>query len=612
MPTKPIVPSLHFFSRELYSTKPLAWIAPLALATFATAAYAAEISGLDTALEQATPSQYTAGGTGYLWGIGNNEVLSGFFVNGKRHTEIAGADVVSIQRVDIPGVATGEPCGVFAEYDSDRSQLVAGFPSGSTSSCDMESMLAGRIVNRGTLDTFSNSGPNPKNIERVDFTYSSGILASYSDAGLDVGGHIVAEKSGNNPVQIAAITSLDANGQPSSYGPLVHIGASGCAASEICYGITSIRHTYSFLQSSSIAPQSDVTLIGDQQEYLGAAFVSSRDLGLSVNQRYFGFSVFATDVNTTEHDLVDPSTFPSDTADNFITAGDGADLYGGMASLYWDESKTVTSAGAVVSGSAYLDQNGNNQFDSNDFGLSGVGVNLFADSNGDGQFDPASDALLAETFTDSSGLFVFPGIADGNYFAQLIDTNNALSSDLLLSSDNPVALTVSNGEASAVSFGFASTSSDGSVLAAADSATTPQGTPVTIDVLANDADPLSGGLTISSVTTSDNGAVNIVGNQLVFAPSSDFIGTANFSYTAEDASGATSTAAVAVNVLRFSDINNNGLDDYVECDCDDIRLITGIHGSGVAGGNGLWLLPLVGGLAFRRRMQQVLRGEVAK
>jgi len=88
-------------------------------------------------------------------------------------------------------------------------------------------------------------------------------------------------------------------------------------------------------------------------------------------------------------------------------------------------------------------------------------------------------------------------------------------------------------------------------------ASTQEGAPVTINVLANDTDqnspPLP--LAISSFTQPTvpaNGKVTLSGTNLVFTPSSTFVGTATFSYTITNTAGLASTATVSVLVVQVS------------------------------------------------------------
>ena len=97
-------------------------------------------------------------------------------------------------------------------------------------------------------------------------------------------------------------------------------------------------------------------------------------------------------------------------------------------------------------------------------------------------------------------------------------------------------------------------------LAFGDSATTTSGTPVTINVLANDADAdnvppaaPNAGLTVTAVTTPTNGTATInspgvPGNTVTYTPAANFSGADSFIYTVSDGIGtATATVAVTVN-----------------------------------------------------------------
>ncbi len=85
-----------------------------------------------------------------------------------------------------------------------------------------------------------------------------------------------------------------------------------------------------------------------------------------------------------------------------------------------------------------------------------------------------------------------------------------------------------------------------------DTITTNQATPVTVDVLANDIDPLGEGLTVVAVGASNGGTASTDGRRVTFSPSSDFFGTTTFQYRIRDGSdipGRESEAQVRVNVI---------------------------------------------------------------
>ncbi|QGQ20469.1 tandem-95 repeat protein [Cellulomonas sp. JZ18] len=93
------------------------------------------------------------------------------------------------------------------------------------------------------------------------------------------------------------------------------------------------------------------------------------------------------------------------------------------------------------------------------------------------------------------------------------------------------------------------TVANGAPVVAPDAATARAGEPVTIDVLANDADPEGGPLTLVGVTQPASGSVAVVGGRLVHTPAPGFTGTVTFTYTVADATGATSTSTVTVQVV---------------------------------------------------------------
>jgi len=87
-------------------------------------------------------------------------------------------------------------------------------------------------------------------------------------------------------------------------------------------------------------------------------------------------------------------------------------------------------------------------------------------------------------------------------------------------------------------------------VAVDDTASTTQGTPVTISVLANDSDADGDPLTIASVTRPSNGKAVVNANQTItYTPNSNFSGpTDSFTYTISDGRGGSATAKVSITV----------------------------------------------------------------
>ena len=114
-------------------------------------------------------------------------------------------------------------------------------------------------------------------------------------------------------------------------------------------------------------------------------------------------------------------------------------------------------------------------------------------------------------------------------------------------------LTTNTGETKNQPFLFLWNAAPNSVpipVATDDAASTLVDTSVVVDVVANDTDPIGGGLTIDSVTQGTNGTVTNNGTDLTYTPNASFIGTDTFTYTVSDSNGGTDTATVTINVLE--------------------------------------------------------------
>ncbi len=90
-------------------------------------------------------------------------------------------------------------------------------------------------------------------------------------------------------------------------------------------------------------------------------------------------------------------------------------------------------------------------------------------------------------------------------------------------------------------------------VAVNDSATTPQDTAVTIDVLANDTDVDGDALSVESMTQPMHGLVMLDANDhIVYTPAAGYNGPDSFTYTVSDGNGGTDTAAVTISVTPAS------------------------------------------------------------
>jgi len=91
---------------------------------------------------------------------------------------------------------------------------------------------------------------------------------------------------------------------------------------------------------------------------------------------------------------------------------------------------------------------------------------------------------------------------------------------------------------------------NGTPVAAADTASAAAGSPVLVNVLANDREPDTDLLFLSAVSTPAHGDAVIQDNQVLYTPYAGFSGTDSFTYTVDDHFGGTTTAAVSVTVTQ--------------------------------------------------------------
>ena len=98
---------------------------------------------------------------------------------------------------------------------------------------------------------------------------------------------------------------------------------------------------------------------------------------------------------------------------------------------------------------------------------------------------------------------------------------------------------------------------DPAPVAVADTATTAEDTPITVNVLANDTHPAGDDLTITGVSVAGGSATGTVaitsGHSITYTPALNFNGTAVISYTIEDENGDTSVGTLTVTVTPVVD-----------------------------------------------------------
>jgi large repetitive protein len=165
----------------------------------------------------------------------------------------------------------------------------------------------------------------------------------------------------------------------------------------------------------------------------------------------------------------------------------------------------------------------------------------FSDIDGDALSFSATGLPLGLSIDRVTGLI--SGTVDSNASAGG-PTNNGIYT---------VTVTASDGNGGTVSTTYTWTITNTAPNAVDDSATTPEDTPVIVDVLANDTDPNNNPVTVTAVSATNGTAIINGDGTITFTPAADFNGVATVTYTITDGLGGFSTATVTINVTPVND-----------------------------------------------------------
>lgn len=161
-------------------------------------------------------------------------------------------------------------------------------------------------ITSGYDNIFENTINNlhASNIERLDFIIPEG-LKGISPTDLANSGIAVFDRGVGDPFKIAAITAVNAANEPTAFGNLVPVTAAnfgaGLLASSFDFCIITKDPKY-YNESRPSSP--------DNQNLRGV-YISLANLGLAVNQYFYGYSLFANDVTSANPDW---TTYPSNTS----------------------------------------------------------------------------------------------------------------------------------------------------------------------------------------------------------------------------------------------------------------------------------------------------------
>ncbi len=191
-------------------------------------------------------------------------------------------------------------------------------------------------LNLGTDNLFQNTADgngNNNNIERVDVVFDLGLTVDEALAFLVIERGLTG---GHDGFQIAAITSIDGSGNPTSFGTLVTFGTGTYGQADLNSDATTnwliTRNLLANPGGDAAHPSSNATQPLGGTTIAVAALIADRGLGIALGSTIYGYSLFATDVNgaASQADLLNVNS----TAYNHSTgASGGIDLtaYTGVA-----------------------------------------------------------------------------------------------------------------------------------------------------------------------------------------------------------------------------------------------------------------------------------------
>ena len=285
-----------------------------------------------------------------LYGQGNNVQVTGYTVSGigTDFTNFVFPDTLILRRTDGSRFVNiwytlvddaNTPNGFNDTPDPDEISLEAEKVS------DADAIYLSRNINAGYDNILVNDDDEAPNsqiqaqIERVDVIWNTGIVTCEPANSV----FPVIERGGNDQIKIAAILSLDANGDPASYSSLIDIEDSdwpGGTTQGVLYDNFLVLRR----QTVGIDP---IPLINfgvdtsDGAQLVQGVAVSFTEFGITANQIVYGYSLFAFDTNAIDHTLTDPTTFPDSTK----ASDSGLDLVAGITAAVANDDCLTPATG---------------------------------------------------------------------------------------------------------------------------------------------------------------------------------------------------------------------------------------------------------------------------
>lgn len=269
-------------------------------------------------------------------GTSNQYKLTSFHANGNTFfVAPASASVVRLRRVNNSQV-TGSRSIVYMETTASTATSCPATRALSFKPPyvdEMEDLLAAGMLNQGTDNVFtnaSNSDGNNNNIERVDVIFSSGLNTAIPTQA----GFAIFDRGANyqhDAFKIAAITSLDAAGNPAGLGPVKLCIAGNGSNNNGSWGHPSSANGNKQLACYVMRKETSETYLRASavvNQEIGGVFYTFSDLGITAGQPLYGYVLLGPDgiaapTSSQLLNLNDVSVYPTQTTE---AMGGGLDL----------------------------------------------------------------------------------------------------------------------------------------------------------------------------------------------------------------------------------------------------------------------------------------------
>ena len=197
----------------------------------------------------------------------------------------------------------------------------------------MEDVLRAGILNQGTDNIFtnaSNGDDNNNNIERVDVIFPSRLnTASPGQAGFAIFDR--GSNFNHDPFRIVAITSLDAQGNPASFGVVKSCAGGNGSSNNGGWGHPSTANgnkQFAAYVLRKDASEAHLRVSSNVNQEVGGVFFSFADLGITSGQPLYGYALLGPDGaaapgSTQLLNLNDATVYPTNTTES---SGGGLDL----------------------------------------------------------------------------------------------------------------------------------------------------------------------------------------------------------------------------------------------------------------------------------------------